>query len=271
MTQAILAPTTGTSFGHGAVEARVAARFADEDARTNARLDRLVKVGGRCRYCGATVIDSMLARHPEVCGDKHCLRRARDEGFVSKLLTMQVEREAEEPPPRPSIDEIAAAVTLRMAEAVESRGRPGREVAGPQDELTLAVPAWAARGPEDRPAVAAHQSPGAPTTPPNDEDEIMPENKETEKKLCTKCGTQRLRGDNKSGICSDCRAPWKKNGAAAKNGAAHAVSRPSAKNGTTHGCDPTALSDDDLALCIAEARARVRSRERLAEILAGEG
>ncbi len=251
MTQAILAPTTGTSFGHGAVEARVAARFADEDARTNARLDRLVKVGGRCRYCGATVIDSMLARHPEVCGDKHCLRRARDEGFVSGLLTMQVEREAAEPPPRPSINEIAAAVTLHMAEAVESRGRPGREVAGPQD----------------RPAVAAHQSPGAPATPPDDEDEIMPESEETEKKVCTKCGTTPIRRDNKSGICSDCRAPWKKNGAAAKNGATHAAPHPAAKNGAAHTCDPSALSDDDLALCIAEARARVRSRERLAQVL----
>ena len=239
---AALITTAGTSFGQGAVEALVADRFAEEDARTKARLDRAVKVLGRCRYCGAHLRDRTLVRSPGVCGKKPCKRRAA------------LEPDPVEPPPRPSIEEVAAAVTLRMTEAVEPPERPGREVAGPRD----------------RPAVAAHQSPGAPATPPrNDEDEIMPESEETGKKLCTKCGTTPIRRDNKSGICQGCRKPWKKNGA--MNGATHAAPRPAAKNGTTHACDPTALSDDDLALCIAEARARVRSRERLAEILAGEG
>ncbi len=100
----------------------------------------------------------------------------------------------------------------------------------------------------------------------------MPESEATDRKVCTKCGTQQLRSDNKSGICASCRKPWKKNGAAsAKNDTSHEARPLAPKNGAAHGCDPTALSDDDLALCIAEARARVRSRERLAEILAGEG
>jgi hypothetical protein len=119
--------------------------------------------------------------------------------------------------------------------------------------------------------VAAHQSPGAPATPSDDEDEIMPESEGTEKKLCTKCHVKPIRRDNESGICTVCRYPWRKNGATAKNGTSHETPRLTPKNGVATGCDPSALSDDDLALCIAEARARVRSRERLAEILAGEG
>jgi hypothetical protein len=141
-----LITTAGTSFGQGAVEALVEDRFAEEDARTKARLDRAVKVLGRCRYCGAHLRDRTLVRSPGVCGRRPCKRRAA------------LEPDPVEPPPRPSIEEVAAAVTLRMAEAVEPPERPGREVAGPRD----------------RPAVAAHQSPGAPTTPSDDEDEIMP-------------------------------------------------------------------------------------------------
>jgi hypothetical protein len=230
---AALITTAGTSFGQGAVQDLVEERFADDDARTKAWLDRLVKIGGRCRYCGATVGDRMLALHPEVCGSTPCVRRARKEGFVSDL----------------------GQVTRPTLEAVEPPGRPDREVAGPRGQ----------------PAVAAHQSPGAPTTPSDDEDEIMPESEETEKKLCTKCHVKPIRRDNESGICTVCRYPWRKNGATAKNGTSHETPRLTPKNGVATGCDPSALSDDDLALCIAEARARVRSRERLAEILAGEG
>ena len=81
-----------------------------------------------------------------------------------------------------------------------------------------------------------------------------------ERRLCTRCGTKPLRKDNKSGICSACRLANRK----PRNGVQRAPS-------TASGFDAHALSDDDLVLCIAEARARVRSREQLAEILAGGG
>ncbi len=57
----------------GAVHAAVAARLAPADARRSEYLDWLVKKGGTCRGCGATVVDAGLVEHPGVCGS--CYRR----------------------------------------------------------------------------------------------------------------------------------------------------------------------------------------------------
>jgi len=179
MMAADLVTTAGTSFGHGAVEALVEERFGPEDERTNARLDRLVKIGGRCRYCSGAVSDAALALHPEVCSARPCLLRARNERFVSELV-----KELE--PPKPRREQLTEA---------------GFQVAAPAE-------------PDD------------PELEDEDEEEAMPANGEPERKLCTKCGTKPLRSDNKSGICSGCRAPWKKGGATSSNGKQHAVRPP---------------------------------------------
>jgi hypothetical protein len=55
----------------GAVAAGVARAFADVDAERKAYLDWLVKRGGTCRGCGATVGDAQLQLHPGVCGTCH--------------------------------------------------------------------------------------------------------------------------------------------------------------------------------------------------------
>jgi hypothetical protein len=87
---------------------------------------------------------------------------------------------------------------------------------------------------------------------------------EPEPRLCERC-EKKLRRDNESGICSACRVANRKhrNGTAAKNGVARAMPPPD----EVHGCDPKLLSDEDLAACILEARARLRGRDRLAELL----
>lgn len=51
----------------GAVHAAVEARFAGVDAERKAHLDWLVKRGGTCRGCGATVADANLEMHPGAC------------------------------------------------------------------------------------------------------------------------------------------------------------------------------------------------------------
>jgi hypothetical protein len=49
------------------IHARVTDAFAAQDAEVKARLDWLVKVGGKCHGCGATVADAQLEKHPGVC------------------------------------------------------------------------------------------------------------------------------------------------------------------------------------------------------------
>ena len=55
----------------GAMAARVADAFAEEDAKRRDYLDWMVKRGGTCRGCGATVADAQLQEHPGVCGTCH--------------------------------------------------------------------------------------------------------------------------------------------------------------------------------------------------------
>jgi hypothetical protein len=49
----------------------VADAFAGVDAERKAYLDWIVKRGGTCRGCGATVGDAQLQLHPGVCGTCH--------------------------------------------------------------------------------------------------------------------------------------------------------------------------------------------------------
>lgn len=53
--------------------------LADQDAATNARLDYIVKVLGKCRYCGAKLSDNILARTPGVCSQRKCKSAAKRE------------------------------------------------------------------------------------------------------------------------------------------------------------------------------------------------
>ena len=52
----------------GLVAARTAAAFAAEDEQRREWLDWVIKRGGTCRRCGATVSDAGLQVHPGVCG-----------------------------------------------------------------------------------------------------------------------------------------------------------------------------------------------------------
>jgi hypothetical protein len=74
------AETMGSGLGASAAHALVRDRYADEDARTKARLDFTVKVLGRCRFCRAHLSDRTLEKTPGVCGANPCKRRAAREG-----------------------------------------------------------------------------------------------------------------------------------------------------------------------------------------------
>lgn len=56
---------------------RVRAVYGAEDAARSAYLSHLIKVGGKCRVCGAEVADASLVRHPGVCSRRSCQREAR--------------------------------------------------------------------------------------------------------------------------------------------------------------------------------------------------
>jgi hypothetical protein len=53
----------------------------DDEAR-RVWLDWAVKVAGKCRYCGATVTDTVMARSPGVCCNNVCQRKGREDTNV---------------------------------------------------------------------------------------------------------------------------------------------------------------------------------------------
>ena len=60
---------------------RILAAFGAEDAARSAYLDRLIREGGHCRFCGAEVSDVRLAKSPGLCSKRQCQKRAaRGEG-----------------------------------------------------------------------------------------------------------------------------------------------------------------------------------------------
>jgi hypothetical protein len=73
------AETMASGLGVSAAHALVRERYAEEDARTKARLDFIVKVLGRCRYCRGKLQDRQIEKTPGVCGRKPCQRRALEE------------------------------------------------------------------------------------------------------------------------------------------------------------------------------------------------
>jgi hypothetical protein len=58
------------------IEERVRAAYGPQDAERSAYLSHLIKVGGKCRYCGAEVADATLVRTPGVCARRACRREA---------------------------------------------------------------------------------------------------------------------------------------------------------------------------------------------------
>jgi len=63
------------------------ARLEVEDAARSRWLALVVRLGGRCQRCGATVSDPCLARHPGACS--RCSRR----GFTPRIrLRLEVVR-----------------------------------------------------------------------------------------------------------------------------------------------------------------------------------
>lgn len=55
---------------------RVAAAFREQDEARRARLDYVVKVLAKCRFCGAELTDVTLAKTPGVCSRAHCRKEA---------------------------------------------------------------------------------------------------------------------------------------------------------------------------------------------------
>jgi hypothetical protein len=60
---------------------RVAAAYREEDEARRAYLDHMVKVLGKCRFCGAELTDVTLARTPGVCARRCCRREAGFKGM----------------------------------------------------------------------------------------------------------------------------------------------------------------------------------------------
>jgi hypothetical protein len=83
----------------GAIVARIAELWADRDAERMALLNAIVKGGGTCRFCEARLSESVLSRHPGVCGKKACERRAAAE---RARVVEVVETSAPAAPPTPS-------------------------------------------------------------------------------------------------------------------------------------------------------------------------
>jgi hypothetical protein len=59
-----------------ALHAQTAARYADRDAARMRELDRIIRTGAHCRYCGRKLSDKSLGAHPGICGTAICRRRA---------------------------------------------------------------------------------------------------------------------------------------------------------------------------------------------------
>jgi hypothetical protein len=74
-----------TDTNTGGVIASIEERFAAEDAARMAELDRIVKGGGRCRFCKAHLAERSLSKHPGVCGMKACIRLAREESDRTRV------------------------------------------------------------------------------------------------------------------------------------------------------------------------------------------
>jgi hypothetical protein len=78
------------------VHARTADVFADADARTRERLNLLVKLGGKCRGCGAGVSDAHITLHPGVCATCFRNKKLRPD---PELLEKLAQTSAVPPPP----------------------------------------------------------------------------------------------------------------------------------------------------------------------------
>jgi hypothetical protein len=82
------------------VHARTADAFAPSDERRGAYLDLLVKLGGKCRGCGAGVNDAHLELHPGVCATCFRIKKLRpDPALLEKLAQTSAPPPPPEPPP----------------------------------------------------------------------------------------------------------------------------------------------------------------------------
>lgn len=65
--------------------AMVIERFASIDAARMRELDALLSIGQRCGYCDARLSEQSFQRHPGVCSNHTCRRRARREALAAQV------------------------------------------------------------------------------------------------------------------------------------------------------------------------------------------
>jgi hypothetical protein len=73
-----IAPSVGGSVeGNGASHhGYIADRFAAKDEVRSTALMDLIRLHGKCKYCGKKLTDVMLEKTPGVCGSKKCRKTA---------------------------------------------------------------------------------------------------------------------------------------------------------------------------------------------------
>lgn len=81
------------------IHARIAEAYADEDARRTAWLDLVVKQGGTCRTCGATVADRFISLHPGACAT--CMKRGRGQPYTFTAFAVETSAPTTEEIPMP--------------------------------------------------------------------------------------------------------------------------------------------------------------------------
>ncbi len=174
---------------------------------------------------------------------------------------------------------VNAAARERLEERLDARRmrQAPTEVAAPTTpvaaEIATAVEdeqcrSWVARAERHtlaHEATASNEEADLAVLDQDDAHQEVPMAKE-EQRLCDVCHETPLRSNNRSGMCTACRLKPKREAA---NGHANGVAKaPAPAAEELHACDPRLLSDEDLARCIAEARERIKGRDRLAELLA---
>jgi hypothetical protein len=101
-----------------------AAAFRAEDEARSAYLDRLIKDGGTCRFCGSEVADSRLARSPGLCSRRGCKAAAlAAAGLVEAPRVPAFVRSRPVRPPRAPAPEPRQAPREAFALALGARKR----------------------------------------------------------------------------------------------------------------------------------------------------